>query len=303
MSDNGGGGVDQEPMAKRRRTLTEAELGGPIENEETAREKLEKARFDPDNIHETKLVRCVDGEYSVWIVNPICHFAGRGDLKMCRYLVAKGASTTDGVGFNESVIASVEWFPMAAAASNCMKDVCRWLYNHGAHNDTSREGRGDYCWRKCNPLWCALNPNVTPNAPNQDFETAQWLVLHGAIPSDIHGNPNEEFMAKTFAHATIVFRPGRAKVERERLLKWAANICYGHDAFFAFLCGTVHLRHDLDERRPHELDERRPINYLSGHQGIRKKIAEYAGVMTGRNLRTVRGIVGPLKKALADSQK
>ena len=40
MADNRGGEVDQEQMAKRQRTLTEAELEGPIEDEETAREKV-----------------------------------------------------------------------------------------------------------------------------------------------------------------------------------------------------------------------------------------------------------------------
>ena len=40
---------------------------------------------------------------------------------------------------------------------------------------------------------------------------------------------------------------------------------------------------------------------LNGYEGIRKKITEYVGVTTGRNLRTVRCIVEPLKKALDDA--
>lgn len=64
MSDNGGGGVDQEPMAKRQRTLTEAELGGPIEDEETAREKLEKAGFNPDDVEAPADVPCPDADGS-----------------------------------------------------------------------------------------------------------------------------------------------------------------------------------------------------------------------------------------------
>ena len=39
--------VDQKPEAKRQRTFTEDELGGPIEDEETARGKLKEVGFDP----------------------------------------------------------------------------------------------------------------------------------------------------------------------------------------------------------------------------------------------------------------
>ena len=48
--------VDQRPEAKQCK-LTEADLGGPIEDEETAREKLKEVGFDPNNIHEVRDVR------------------------------------------------------------------------------------------------------------------------------------------------------------------------------------------------------------------------------------------------------
>ena len=82
--------------------------------------------------------------------------------------------------------------------------------------------------------------------------------------------------------------------ERKRLLQWAENVCGDHESFTTFLHGT-HPRIS-DKERPLS-----PARFLDGHEGIRKKIAEYAGVITGRNLRTVRGIVEPLTKALADA--
>lgn len=87
------GAVDQRPEAKQCK-LAEADLGGPVEDEETAREKLKEVGFDPNNIHEVRDVRYPDG-FGWWEVNPICHFAGAGDLKMCRHLVARGATTRD----------------------------------------------------------------------------------------------------------------------------------------------------------------------------------------------------------------
>ena len=231
----------------------------------------------------------------------MCHFSAVGDLKMCRYLMARGASTTDGVATASVVVewfpiaaaaaaASVEWFPMAAAAVHCMKDVCQWLYDHGAHNDISREIKGGCT---ANPLRSALNPYDTPN---QDFETAQWLVLHGAIPSDIHGNPNANFMTETFGYDC--FTPEKAEIERKRLLLWAENICHDHDAFFVFLCGTVHF--PSRAKGSSYAQQAPPCGSLSGYEGIRKRIADYVGVMKGRNLRVVRGIVDPLKKALSE---
>ena len=68
-------GTGEEPQAaKKQRKLTEADLGGPIEDEETARKKLGRVGFDPDEIREIKDVTCPDGN-GLWFVDPTCHFA------------------------------------------------------------------------------------------------------------------------------------------------------------------------------------------------------------------------------------
>ena len=97
MSSNDGSrfrsGSAEEPTAKRARTLTEADLGGPIEDEETAKQKLANAGFDPNNIALEKMVESPERDFTEWSVSPTIHFCAAGDLKMIRYLVSKGIPT------------------------------------------------------------------------------------------------------------------------------------------------------------------------------------------------------------------
>ena len=294
MADNRGGGVDQEPMAKRQRTLTEAELEGPIEDEETARETLRGAGFRLGNFTEAEDAE-LDSDGG-WRVNPICHFAGVGDLKMCRYLLTQGATTTDDVFYE----GDIEWFPMLAAAKLGMKEGCQWLYNHGAQQDICRVIYDRQC-----PLEVALSPwdcfnNPPHTTSNRALETAHWLIFNGAIPSDKEGNMCESFMSRAFAirNAGMEGSPAfNRKFEGcKRLLSWAENSCSTHSTYSTFLQGT--FCHMSNQERLSS-----PAQCLDGHEGIRQKIAKYIGVLTGRNLRIVRGIVKPLKKALADGEK
>ena len=282
-----GSGVDREPAAKRQRKLTEVDLGGPIEDEETAREKLEKVGFDPKNVREVKEVSCPDS-FGWWYANPICYFAGAGDLKMCRYLVTRGASTRDSASAEYEDGEVSEWFPMLAAAQNGMKNVCEWLYDHGAAGDISRPNSDGDC-----PLTSAL---CLWSNPNRDFETAQWLILHSAIPEDKDGKPCASFLYEAFRIFGTFVHPGSQNRfnERKRLLQWAETVCSDHTAFATFLHGT--FSHISDRERSLS-----PAHFLGGHVGLRRKIADYVGVVVGRNLRTVRGIVEPLTKALADA--
>ena len=48
-------------LAKKQRKFTEADLGGPIEDEVTARKKLEDAEFDPVKVTQINLVNNPDG--------------------------------------------------------------------------------------------------------------------------------------------------------------------------------------------------------------------------------------------------
>ena len=66
-------GSAEEPIAKRARTLTEADLGGPIEDEETAKQKLTNAGFDPYDLTSENWVPCPDGD-GTWYASPMFHF-------------------------------------------------------------------------------------------------------------------------------------------------------------------------------------------------------------------------------------
>ena len=199
-------------------------------------------------------------------------------------------TTTDEATFEGSIIKC----PMSAAAVFGRKDVCEWLFHHGAHSDINRE--------RSNPLRLSLEPTKPPGQNMKTFtdactDTVKWLLFNGGIPSDAEGYLNASAMKKMFSMDRIEqFSVENAISGRERLLNWAESICSVHDAYCTFLGGTIHVpRLDLAEGPGN-----RPVRGLSGYKGIRKKIAEYVGVMTGRKLRTVRCIVEPLKKALDD---
>lgn len=279
------GSSDQEPAAKKQRKFTEAELGGPIEDEETAQEKLEKAGFDPDDATKIMMVECPDGE-GEWGVNPMIHFAGAGDLKICRYLLTRGASTTDGVTAR-SVHYHFGWFPMLAAASCGKREVCKWLYDHGAHQDIDRVV--DDRLAPTSPLESALCPWHTPDQGME--ETAKWLILHGAIPVDSEGNPCDSFMSGVFRIACNTASKSQRKFDVcGRLSRWASRACRDHDAFSTFLLGTFSRSSSGEESSS-------PVRCLDGYEGIRKSIAGYVGVSTSRDLRTLRGIIKPLTRA------
>ena len=137
-SGSGGGGAG--PDLKRRKLL---DAGGPIEDDETARQKMRDARvyergvrgtrgefvgFDPDNIGDIKCLNCAN--VTAGFIKPMAYFAREGDLPMMRWLYVNGADTRD-----EEV---AHWFPMMAAAKNGRMDMCKWLFTHGAAEDTKK---------------------------------------------------------------------------------------------------------------------------------------------------------------------
>ena len=127
-----------EPELKRRRLL---DAGGPVEDDETARQKMREAKvgepggemtgFDPDNIDGLKTP---DGTpYRVYEMSAMGYFSREGDLPMMRWLYVKGADTRD-----ENVKLH---FPMYLAAVRGHTGVCEWLHGHGAAQDVKRTTR------------------------------------------------------------------------------------------------------------------------------------------------------------------
>ena len=177
IGSSGGAGV--EPDLKRRRLL---DAGGPVEDDETARRKMRKAKvyykeedvvfgeftgFDPESVCQTAVF-----EEDYGPVSPMGYFAELGDLPMMRWLYVNGADTRD---------PEVELcFPMYMAASGGHLEVCKWLYDHGAAQDIKRRI----------PLWIApidLSPlgAISRKSHIKRYSLlGKWLILKGALCKD-----------------------------------------------------------------------------------------------------------------------
>ena len=152
MSSNalvGGGEVAGEPRTKKQRTgetgKNEFQPDGPVEDEATAREKMEEVGLDPNDVK--KQCRLTEeaaedmGLFGERKMSPMSYFGRLGDLKMCRYLLSKGASTSEASEhqFNGT---RCWWFPMYAASNGGQLEVCKWLYNNGAEGDIKKTNGG-----------------------------------------------------------------------------------------------------------------------------------------------------------------
>lgn len=171
--DGSGSGVD--PELKRRRLL---DAGGPVEDEETARQKMKDAMvymsgdeivgFDPDTVRDKKQKYAdhyQQGEGN--LITPMGYFAREGDVKMMRWLYVHGADTRDeDVDF---------WFPMYAAAQNEKIDTCRWLAKHGASEDVRR---------RCKSEFPGSNGRSPLRAASFNRAMGRWLILNGPLCKD-----------------------------------------------------------------------------------------------------------------------
>ena len=115
----------------------------PMYDEATARKILQEAVL-------VSAERAVDGEAVVGFnpndatldnfylidnkeITPMIYFALRGDAKMCRYLISRGASTTKRSERN------IFFYPMYVAANGGHLDLCKVLYANGAQIDVRRD--------------------------------------------------------------------------------------------------------------------------------------------------------------------
>ena len=309
MSSSVGNNGIAEPEAKRRRIL---DAGGPIEDDETARQKMRDAkvykkgvastsgdydRFDPNDVSAVKGVN--DHELSAGIT-AMGYFAKKGDLPMMRWLYVNGADTRD-----EDV---ANYFPMLAAARRGRMDICKWLFQHGAAGDIKRR---------------ALPTGETPLSAIFDEsgkrELSRWLILNGALCKDDNsGELDIDLMQGDLD------RTASSDRERPELLKWAKVHHQSRSSFYVFLMGTLSapaysatkLRHALmakirservvdrllgntppDQYRLlwDDLFPRRvcPLVAFSGKSGILELIGAYVGIMRGREARVVRQLTEP----------
>ena len=134
QSKKRGGGDDEKETDKI------IAFGGPMYDEATARKMLKEVvlvsaeyaedgeaviGFDPAD-------EALDDLYIVFgcshHITPMIYFARKGDAKMCRYLVSRGASTTK--CSKEDYLYKYPLYPMFAAAKHGYLDICKLLYEY-----------------------------------------------------------------------------------------------------------------------------------------------------------------------------
>ena len=265
-----GGSGGTEPERKRR--LLDA--GGPVEDDETARQKMRRAQvfarvdgflnagFDPDNVADVKSLSLNDMSCHI---RPMGYFAMKGDLPMMRWLYVNGADTRD-----EDV---PKYFPMQLAASDGGIEACQWLFAHGAAEDIKRRTRENI---GRSPLCIFGRFSFVPS--NQRDLTlsyrkiSRWLILNGALcKDDDSGNLDVEIMKRDLDLARNVFR----FQERKLLLEWADDLHRARTSFLLFLYACLTRRSSS------------PVRILSGESGVLEIICDYTGIVCGREAKII----------------
>ena len=265
--------------------------GGPMYDEATARKILKDAGFDPDSPRFLQMPKLDDDGMIVDI--PMTHFCTVGDLKMCRYLLSKGALATqtwnDDIWNDDFDDINYISSPMGAAAFGGHVHICKWLCEHG--------GRGDIRMRSSiyySPLrgalsrveadssriretyrWLILNEALCPNDDgivefgHVKHTVVRWLVLKGALcpyesSEDIEWQrfyPRDE---KSRNYNSYHFH-----FTREKLEEWSERVTQPHASIITFLHGALPPTPRTDGRCI--------LQCLSGHPGIRKNICGFVG--------------------------
>ena len=264
-----------EPEAKRRRLL---DAGGPVEDDETARQKMRDAMvgevgkglvtgFDPQNVVEVKGLRGAS-----FSMTPMGYFSFYGDLPMMRWLFVHGAGVRD--------LDSEHWFPMYAAVSGkaimsdgLVEKLVKWLYLRGAAKDVTRRNASSW------------SPFAYLLIVKREISCIQWLILNGALCQD---NDNEFGLLDVGKLERSLGRARRIQSSREKfanarrdLLQWAVELHQTRTSFLTFLCGTLSRQGRVDP----------PLVSLGGSSGIMEPVADYLGVIRGREARIIRQLV------------
>ena len=264
--DGGTGSDTAGPEPKRRKLL---DAGGPIEDDETARQKMRNAYvyergvastlsecvgFDPDNVADVKDITNRPDENAITAMG---YFAREGDLPMMRWLYVNGADTRDeGVGS----------FPMHGAAMLGRLEACKWLFDHGAAKDIKRKALE---YSDSRPLRAALGFSGQRN-----LNLWTWFIMNGALCKDDDSGELDVEMIKYDLWA-----------DRSWLvLEWANDLHRARTSSLLFLSGAL-------SRPQHAYSTRRstsPMRLLSGNSGVLELIGDYVGFVRGREARIVR---------------
>ena len=256
--------------AKRQRLL---DAGGPIEDDETARQKMRDANvsviesgeeifgFDPDNVMDVK----EQGPLSIPLT-PMSYFCGDSDLPMMRWLFVNGADVTP---HNNEMLN-----PMTIAAVNGREEEVKWLFLRGAADDLLSGA--------------TKKPFHHLFAKEEHRKLVVWLMLSGAFCRSNDNKPGLPVLdiekMKASLSRRVPYRWSRVGFSnaRRHLLEWAAERHEARTSFLTFLNGTY-------SRQKGQISPF--LVSLNGKPGILELIADYSGPPLGREARVVRQLV------------
>ena len=287
MSGEQRGGNAAEPHCGDDKAAKTIAFGGPMYDEATARKMLQEAGlvpaeyaeyaeggeavigFDPDDAALDNVYFVCDGTDFMGVeITPMVYFAVKGDAKMCRYLISRGASTTKSCADEDGFFC-----PMYAAAHWDRLGICKVLYANGAQNDVRRD----------NPAADGWTPFHAAAFHGYD-EMVRWFVLQGALCADVSSEKIEEDLISSEA-----LRYPSLLSSCQRLVEWAKEVTQSHSALVMFLSGTLPPAPDKDQSCT-------LLQCLSGQPGVRKHIADFVGleVTKAKQLRILRNVVDVL---------
>ena len=226
--------------------------------------------FDPNDAALDNIYYAFNSYFWEAEITPMIYYAYVGNLKMCRYLASRGASTTKSTS---------SWGPMRAAIHMGHLEVCKFLYANGASHD----------------IWKETSFGVTPLhsvAFSGRDELVRWLVLQGALCAD--GSSEEiERDRDHLIYPEICFDRNKSELKLsssyERLVGWAKEVTESHSSLKMFLLGALPPAPDKDQRCA-------LLQCLSGHPGVREHIGNFVGleVTKTKQLRFLRNVVDVL---------
>ena len=267
----------------KRKPSSAIDAGGAIEDTDIAIQKMKDFGFDLDTDinQEQRIPRFADGGTTRhWErVTPMTNFVIKGDLKMCRYLFVNGAKCT------RTTNATRTNFPLLMAAKEGHIDICKWLYMHGAKEDIQKlDLMGGGTPLRSTILTQRCFYAYTREYVKKKFSVSQWLILNGALCCQDYNDSGQI--------DEVVLKRDLSIDSRPMFLSWAQDELKIRNNFLFFLYGTSTSQH-----------KQQHLFFNGNKSGIMENIADYVGIVRGRDLRIIRQLASILSTLIQEDEE
>jgi hypothetical protein len=265
----------------KRKPSSAIDAGGAIEDTDKAIQKMKDSGFDLDtDINQEQRISKFADDSRYWErLTPMTNFVIKGDLKMCRYLFVNGAKctrTTNATGSN---------FPLLMAAKEGRIDICKWLYMHGAKEDIQKlhpMGGGTPLRSTIPTIRCFYA--YTREYLKKKCYINQWLILNGALCCQDYNDSGQI--------DEVVLKRDLSIESRPMFLSWAQEELKIRNNFLFFLYGTSISQH-----------KQQHLFFNGNKSGIMENIADYVGIVRGRDLRIIRQLADILSTLIQEDEE